>query len=633
VRLRSRADFEALRTSCVGRAKPGNLRVLVCCGTGCLANGARAVADAFTQALRDWHVNGSVVPLVKTTGCHGFCEKGPLVLLEPSGILYTRVTPADVPAIVEKTLVHGETIRKLLYKDPVSGGRIEKQSDIPFYARQTRVAMRNIGRIDPLSIEDAIGDGAYEGLARAVLDCTPEEVIAQIELSGLRGRGGAGFPTARKWRACREAKGDRKFVLCNGDEGDPGAFKDRSIMEGDPHAVIEGMLICAWAVGAAEGVIYVREEYPLAVEHLSAALRQAREIGLLGKGILGAGFDFDIRIARGAGAFVCGESSALMRSIEGRTGEPRVKYIHATQKGLFDCPTVLNNVETWAHVRAILRQGAEWFRSLGTESSRGTKAFSLVGKVRNTGLVELPMGTSLRQIISEIGGGTPAPRQLKAVQTGGPSGGCLPESLFDLPVDYEALTRAGSMMGSGGMIVMDDRTCMVDVARYFVEFLVGESCGKCTPCREGLTQMLVILKRIQAGQGRAGDLALLERLASVMHGASLCELGKSAVNPVLSTLKYFRGEYEAHIMGKKCPAGACRELTSYAIRPDECSGCHLCSKACPCDAVTGQPREEHVIDQTRCISCGACFEACKPGAVAFFPRSEREVAVHAHVEH
>lgn len=633
MRLQSKADFEALRADCSSRVKPDDVRVLVCCGTGCLANGARAVADAFTQALSDQRVSGSVQPLVKTTGCHGFCEKGPLVLLEPSGILYTRVTPADVPAIVEKTLVHGETIPKLLYRDPATGSRIERQSDIPFYAQQTRIAMRNIGRIDPRSIEDAIAHGAYEGLVRAVFDSSPADVIAQVERSGLRGRGGAGFPTARKWKACHEAKADRKFVICNGDEGDPGAFKDRSIMEGDPHAVIEGMLIGAWAVGASEGHIYVRDEYPLAIEHLAIALRQARELGLLGDRILGTGFDFDIRISRGAGAFVCGESSALMRSIEGRTGEPRVKYIHATQKGLFDCPTVLNNVETWSHVGAILRRGADWFRSIGTASSRGTKAFSLVGKVRNTGLVELPMGTTLRHIISDIGGGTPAPRQLKAVQTGGPSGGCLPESLFDLPVDYEALTRAGSMMGSGGMIVMDDRTCMVDVARYFVEFLVGESCGKCTPCREGLTQMLVILKRIQAGGGRSGDIALLERIASVMHGASLCELGKSAVNPVLSTLKYFRGEYEAHIQGKKCPAGTCREITSYAIRAEDCSGCHLCSKACPSDAVTGQPRETHVIDQTRCISCGACFEVCKPGAVAFFPRLEREVAVHAHVEH
>ncbi len=633
MRLQSKADFEALRARCVAANDTPAQRVLVCCGTGCLANGARAVAAAFRDVLRAQGVPASVEALVKTTGCHGFCERGPLVLLEPSGILYTRVSPADVPEIVERTLVRGETIPKLLYKDPATGNRIERQSDIPFYAKQTRIAMRNIGRIDPDSTEDAIAHGGYQGLVRALFELTPAQIVAEVERAGLRGRGGAGFPTARKWGACREASAERKFVICNGDEGDPGAFKDRSLMEGDPHAVIEGMLIGARAIGAHLGYVYVREEYPLAIEHLVSAIRQAKDHGLLGNNILGTGFDFELRLSRGAGAFVCGESSALMRSIEGRTGEPRVKYIHATRKGLFDCPTVLNNVETWTDVGAILREGADWFRSIGTESSRGTKAFSLVGKVQNTGLVELPMGTPLRSIVVDIGGGTPSPRKLKAVQTGGPSGGCLPESLFDLPVDYEALSRAGSMMGSGGMIVMDDRTCMVDVARYFVSFLIGESCGKCTPCREGLSQMRIVLERIQEGRGRPGDVELLERLAATMRAASLCELGKSAVNPVLSTLKYFRAEYDAHIQRKACPAGTCRELTAYAITPEDCTGCHLCAKACPCGAITGQPREKHMIDSAACISCGACFEACKPGAVRFFPRSEREVATHAHADH
>jgi len=448
-----------------------------------------------------------------------------------------------------------------------------------------------------------------------------------VAIAGQRGRGGAGFNTARKWRSCRRAPGERRFVLCNGDEGDPGAFKDRSIMEGDPHSVLEGMVIGAYAVGAHQGFIYVRDEYPLAVVNLTIALEQARSHGLLGANIMGTGFDFDVRISRGGGAFVCGESSALMRSLEGKIGEPRAKYVHSTEKGLFDLPTVLNNVETWAGIGAIIERGGAWFASMGTERSKGTKAFSLVGKVKNTGLIELPMGTTLRTIIFDIGGGILNDRPFKAVQTGGPSGGCVPESLLDLPVDYERLTEAGSMMGSGGMIVMDDRTCMVDVARYFLKFLTEESCGKCVPCREGLQQLLHIYDRLVEGRGRPDDIQLIERLSHGMQLGSLCELGKSAPNPVLSTLRYFRSEYEAHIHHHACPAGICRELTAYEIVPELCDGCHACFKACPVDAITGTIKELHVIHHDACISCGACFDVCPTAAIRTFPKIELKTEV------
>jgi NADH-quinone oxidoreductase subunit F len=622
MRIESREQFEALRSRAQARESGRKQQVLVCCGTGCLASGAKKVAEAFAAEIAARGLDAEVGCFVKSTGCHGFCERGPLVALQPSGVLYTKVRPKRVAEIVEKTLLGGEVIPGLLYKEPVSGERIEQYAEIPFYKNQVRVAMRNIGRIDPTDILDAVAAGAYAGLAKALFEMSPEQVIEEVAVAGQRGRGGAGFSTARKWRSCRKAPGEQRFVLCNGDEGDPGAFKDRSIMEGDPHSVLEGMVIGAYAVGAHEGWIYVRDEYPLAVVNLGVAIREAEKLGLLGTNIMGTGFDFSVRISRGGGAFVCGESSALMRSLEGKTGEPRAKYVHSTEKGLFDLPTVLNNVETWAGIGAIIDRGGEWFASMGTERSKGTKAFSLVGKVKNTGLIELPMGTTLRRIIYDIGGGILKDRPFKAVQTGGPSGGCVPETLLDLPVDYERLTEAGSMMGSGGMIVMDDRTCMVDVARYFLAFLEEESCGKCTPCREGLHQLLRIYERLIAGRGSADDLELIERLAAGMQLGSLCELGRSAPNPVLSTLRYFRSEYEAHIHDKACPAGVCRELTAFRIDPPLCDGCHLCAKACPVDAIAGVIKELHVIDNDICISCGACLEVCPTDAVQTFPKLE-----------
>ncbi len=630
MRIESLAAFDVFRTSARERNAAHRREVLVCCGTGCLANGSLAVAEAFAGELAARGAAAEVGTFTKRTGCHGFCQRGPLVVVQPEGVLYTQVKVRDVAEICEKTIGKGEVVPRLLYKDPATKKKVERYGDVPFYANQTRVAMRNIGKVDPNEIADAVAHGAYAGLVKALLELTPEQVIEEVESAGLRGRGGAGFVTARKWRACHKADGERKLVLCNGDEGDPGAFKDRSIMEGDPHSVLEGIVIGAWAVGAHEGYIYVRDEYPLAVVNLTIAIEQARQHGFLGENILGTGFDFDLKISRGGGAFVCGESSALMRSLEGKVGEPRQKYVHATDKGVFDMPTVLNNVETWADVGAIIANGASWFAAMGTAKSKGTKAFSLVGKVKNTGLIELPMGMTLRKIIYDIGGGILDDRPFKAVQTGGPSGGCVPEALLDLPVDYERLTEAGSMMGSGGMIVMDDRTCMVDVARYFLKFLTEESCGKCTPCREGLKQLLVIYDDLVAGRGRAGDIDRIERLAAGMQLGSLCELGKSAPNPVLSTLRYFRPEYEAHIHAQNCPAGICRDLTAYEIVPELCNGCHLCFKACPADAITGDVKKAHTLHAEKCISCGACFDVCPTeGAVRFLAKNAQAVTKEA----
>ncbi len=629
MRLASRKDFNEFREQATRRLAAVRCRVMVCMGPGCLANGAREVAQAVEQGLRERGLlDGQHGVEGRCTGCHGLCEAGPLLAIEPEGLLYVRVRPQNVADILDRTVLRGEVVERLTYKDPRTKAHIPYYRDIPFYKHQTRISMRNVGRVDPSDLEDAVAHGVYEGAVKALFEMTPEQVIDEISRSGLRGRGGAGFHTGRKWAACRKARGDLKFVVCNGDEGDPGAFKDRAIMEGDPHSILEGMIIGAYAVGAREGYIYVRDEYPLAVQSLKTAIEAAREAGLLGQDILGTGMSFDIRISRGGGAFVCGESSALMRSIEGKVGEPRAKYIHGTERGLFDLPTVLNNVETWAHVGAILVHGAEWFAAMGTEKSKGAKAFSLVGKVQNTGLIELPMGTPLRRIIEDIGGGIRGGRPFKAVQTGGPSGGVIPEGLLDLPVDYEQLTEHGSMMGSGGMIVMDDRTCMVDVARYFIHFLTEESCGKCVPCREGLVQMLHLLEGLCEGRARAGDIERIERLAQGMKWGSLCDLGRSAPNPVLSTLRHFRDEYEAHLHGA-CPAGVCRALTEYEIVAEACDGCHLCVKACPTDAILGKPKQQHVIDQARCIACGECFNVCPIDAVRHHARARQRDAQQA----
>ncbi len=589
--------------------------ILVCAGTGCLANGSRDVAQALKRAIRGKQLDVKLSLGLKNTGCHGFCEQGPLVVIQPRGIFYRGVKPKDAKEIVEQIATNGEPVKRLLYRDPNTKQRVEQYAAIPFYSKQLRIALRNIGKIDPNDIDDYLAVGGYAGLAKALTTMTPEQVIAAISESGLRGRGGGGFPTGRKWQTCRDAPAEPKYVLCNADEGDPGAFMDRSICEGDPHAVIEGMVIGAWAVGAREGYLYVREEYPLAVEHLRRALEQARERGLLGEDILGSGFSYDIRIARGGGAFVCGESSALMRSVAGEVGEPRAKYVHSVIRGLNDRPTVLNNVETWADVPWIITEGAQKFAALGTRKSTGTKAFSVVGKVKNTGLVEVPMGITLREIIFDIGGGIIRNRPFKAVQTGGPSGGCLPESKLDLPVDFDTLTEAGSMMGSGGMIVMDDRTCMVDTARYFLKFLVDESCGKCVPCREGVHQLHQIIEAICRGDGRPGDIDKVEALSDVIVNASLCALGTSAPNPVRSTLRYFRDEYETHINDKKCHAGVCRELFTFTISEETCTGCGLCLKACPVDCIMGELKQVHTIDEKKCTRCGACRNVCNLDAV------------------
>jgi NADH:ubiquinone oxidoreductase subunit F (NADH-binding)/(2Fe-2S) ferredoxin/NAD-dependent dihydropyrimidine dehydrogenase PreA subunit len=592
--------------------------VLLCSSTGCEASHSRPVYEAMTAELERRGMENEV--RVVTSGCRGFCSMGPVMDIYPGGIFYCRVKPADVAEIVEESLVKGRVIDRLCYKDPASKKIIPIFEQIPFYARQQRIVLRNCGRINPRRIEEYIAFGGYEALAHALLAMKPEEIIRDVKASGLRGRGGAGYATGRKWESTYKAQGDIKYVVVNGDEGDPGAFMDRSIMEADPHSVLEGLTIGAYTIGAHEGYIYVRDEYPLAVQNLNIALQQAREYGFLGKNILGAGFDFDVKIVRGAGAFVCGESSALMQSLEGKVGEPRPKHVHATDQGLFDRPTCLNNVKTWATIPHIVNNGPEWFRKMGTEGSPGTMVFSLVGKVNNTGLVEVPMGITLRDLIYKVGGGLPKGRKFKAVQTGGPSGGCIPAELLDLPVDFDRLAEAGSMMGSGGMVIMDDRTCMVDIARYFLEFLKEESCGKCSPCREGIKRMLEILNRISSGQGQMEDVEMLESLARTVQVASLCGLGKSAPNPVLSTLRYFRQEYEQHIIDKFCPAGACRELIAYRIVPEKCKGCMLCIKACPREAVSGTLKQPHTIDQVKCIQCGACFEACRLDAIQVVPR-------------
>jgi NADH-quinone oxidoreductase subunit F len=602
-----------------------NKLILVCCGTGCAANGAFEVLKAFEDEIKKTGAAAGLVQKIKETGCHGLCEEGPAVKILPDDVSYYRVSPGDVPEILAR-LASGGVVEGLLGKD-TEGKPIRSRKDHPFYAQQMKIALRNTGEIEPWSVEDYTNRGGYSALKKA-LTMNPGEIIDEVEKSGIRGRGGAGFPAGRKWRQCAGFPEQPKYVVCNGDEGDPGAFMDGAVLEGDPHSVIEGLCIAALAVGASEGFMYIRDEYDQALRSVFKALEAARKNGYLGKNSLGSGRDFDISVVRGGGAFVCGESSALMASIEGRVGEPRTKYIRSVQRGLWDKPTVLNNVETLANIPYIILHGGDHFKGIGTETSPGTKVFALVGKIRRTGLVEVPMGTTLRQLVFDIGGGIPGGREFKAVQTGGPSGGCIPAPLLDLQMDFDSLNRYGSMMGSGGVIVMDDRTCMVEVARYYTNFLTEESCGKCTPCREGLRRMLEILTDLTTGRGREGDIELLEEIGETMQAASLCGLGKSAPNPVLSTIKYFRSEYEAHVRDKTCPAGICPGLTRFMIDETACKSCGMCAGACPVSAViaedsrpqdsagaSGKKGKLYRINSAMCISCGSCRTACKFNAV------------------
>jgi NADH-quinone oxidoreductase subunit F len=614
-KLLTPTDLQELRKNILSKRKPGKSSIAVCGGTGCRAYGCEAVSGVLGEEIQNRGLGDKVD--LKLTGCHGFCECGTLVVIYPEKLLYVHVTPDDVPEIIEETILNDRIVDRLLYTDPITGEKITHEDDVPFYKKQQRLVFGSNGMIDPTSIEDYLAIDGYTALARAIREMTPEQVIEAVKKSGLRGRGGGGFPTGRKWESCRDAPSRNGvcYVICNADEGDPGAYMDRSLLEGNPHSVLEGMIIGAYAIGSCEGYVYVRHEYPLAVKNLEAALEQARGYGLLGENILGSDFSFDIKVSRGGGAFICGESTALMASLEGKIGEPHPKHIHTTTSGLYGKPTNLNNVETWANVPLIINRGADWYSSIGTEESKGTKIFSLVGKINNTGLVEVPMGITLREIIYEIGGGIPGGKQFKAIQTGGPSGGCIPESLIDLPVDFERLTEVGSMMGSGGMIVMDEATCMVDVAKYFVKFLTEESCGKCVPCREGLDRMLDILTNISEGTGKAGDIELLEELGVAIKDTSLCALGGSAPNPVLSTIRYFREEYEAHIEEQRCPAGVCKALITFGIDEENCTGCGLCAKNCPSEAITGEKKEPHKVDQAECIKCGLCRDNCKFEAV------------------
>jgi len=606
-RLNTPEALEKHRSELVSRRAPDTPCISICAGSGCLALGAREVIAAFEAELAEQGVESNVD--TRGTGCPGFCERGPVVVIHPSETCYLQVAPEDVSEIVTKTL-EGEVVERLLYADPTTGERARRESDIPFYKNQERRVICDNIRVDSKSIDDYLAVGGYSALAKALFEMTPDAVVGEVKNANLRGRGGAGFPAGRKWEGSRNAPGDTKYVLVNADEGDPGAFMDRALLEGNPHSILEGLIIGGYAIGAGEGYVYVRQEYPLAVENINLAIEMAEEHGFLGKNILGSGFDFSVFVHQGAGAFVCGESTALMTALEGRVGEPRPKYVRSNVKGLWQKPSVLNNVETWANVPHIINRGADWFTEIRTESSKGTKIFSLVGKIANTGLVEIPMDMTLREIVYDIGGGIPDGKQFKAVQTGGPSGGCIPADQLDLQVGFDELTEAGSMMGSGGMIVMDEDTCMVDVARYFIEFLTDESCGKCVPCREGLRQMHKILTGITAGRGKEGDIELLEELSELAMEASLCALGKSAPNPFLSTLRYFRDEYEAHIHDKRCPALSCKDLITYVVDAEKCKACMICLNRCPADAIEGGKKKVHVIDQEKCIKCGICLDVC-----------------------
>jgi NADH-quinone oxidoreductase subunit F/NAD(P)H dehydrogenase (quinone)/NADP-reducing hydrogenase subunit HndC len=589
------------------------MQLMLCGGTGCDSTGSRKVRAALEKEIERQGLSREVEIVV--TGCNGFCAVGPVMVVQPEGIFYQKIKPEDAPELVEQHFLKGKPVERLFYRDPTSKNRIPRMEDISFFSSQMFIAMRNKGLVDPEVIDDYIGRDGYFAAARALNEMSPDGIVDQVLTSGIRGRGGAGFPTGVKWRFAKAAQGDVKYVLCNADEGDPGAFMDRSILESDPHAVLEGMIIAAKAISARKGYIYCRSEYPLAIRRLEIAIRQAREYGLLGKDILGSGFDFDIEVYQGAGAFVCGEETALMRSIEGKRGMPRPRPPFPAHKGLWEKPTVLNNVETFANIPQIILKGGAWYAGIGTEKSKGTKVFALSGDVANIGLVEIPMGTSLRTLVFDIGGGVPNKRTFKALQLGGPSGGCVPEAFLDTPIDYEAIVKVGAIMGSGGAIVMDNRTCMVDMARYFMDFIQDESCGKCTPCREGTKRILTLLENICKGEGQPGDIQRLEELAHVVSKSSLCGLGQTASNPILSTLRYFRDEYEAHINDKTCPAKICPALVKFEVDPEKCSRCGLCFKGCPAGAITWQKKEVAVIDKDKCIKCMSCYDRCRFDAI------------------
>ncbi len=596
-----------------GEFEKGKRHIMICGGTGCVSSGSKKLERVLEEELVKANLAGDVK--VVETGCHGFCEMGPIVIIYPDETFYCQVQADDVPELVEQHLLNGQIVDRLLFQAP-DGSKVPSYHEISFYKRQMRLALRNCGHINPEDIREYIAKDGYEALARVLSGMTPAQVIAEMKKSGLRGRGGAGFSTGMKWQFCADSPGPMKYIICNADEGDPGAFMDRSVLEGDPHSVVEGMMIGAYAIGAPEGYIYVRAEYPLAIKRLKVAIAQAEEMGLLGDNILGTGFNFRLHIKEGAGAFVCGEETALMASIEGERGMPRVRPPFPAVKGLWGKPSNINNVETFANVPVIYLNGADWYASIGTEKSKGTKVFALTGKVNNTGLAEVPMGITLREIIFDIAGGIRGGKEFKAVQIGGPSGGCLPKELLDLPVDYDSLIQAGAMMGSGGLVVMDEDTCMVDLARYFLNFIQKESCGKCTPCREGTKRMLEILTRITEGQGQKSDITTLERLARVVKSTALCGLGNTSPNPIISTLRYFRHEYEAHIHDKKCMAGVCKALLSYTVNAEACKGCTMCTKVCPVGAISGKVKEPHSIDTAVCIKCGSCIEKCKFGAIS-----------------
>jgi NADH-quinone oxidoreductase subunit F len=612
-KLSTPKQLDALRRALERKRGQVKRWLVVSSGTCGQARGSHTVVGELVKALKKHKLTGKVG--LRVVGCIGFCETEPNMVILPEGIFYQKLKPEDAATVVEQTVVGGQTIERLLYTDPATGRKVECMDQIPFYARQHRLVSGDNFQVDPTRIEDYIAIGGYAALAQVLGARTPEKVIDTIKRAGLRGRGGAGFSTGTKWEICRKQPGNEKYVICNADEGDPGAYMDRSLLEGNPLRVIEGMTIGAYAMGANTGYVYVRSEYPLAVTNVGIALKQARRLGLLGRNILGSGFSFDIEVAKGAGAFVCGEETALIASIEGKVGIPRQRPPFPAEKGLRGKPTNINNVETWATVPLIVNMGATRFAGIGTETSKGTKIFSLVGKVTNTGLVEVPMGITLKEVVTDIGGGIPDRKGPKAIQTGGPSGGCIPKKLWNLPVDYESLARVGAMMGSGGMIVMDEDTCMVDVARYFMNFLRDESCGKCLSCREGTQRMWEILDRITQGEGRPADIDLLAELAQVTKDASMCGLGQTAANPVLSTLRYFRDEYDAHVDARKCPAHVCKPLITFTILKDKCTGCMACLKACPAKCITGARKEVHVIDQVRCTKCGSCRQVCKFDAV------------------